>query len=637
MSYDQCVIKSDFKKIRAVYSTLSDHDIFPIWVLIVLHFDGDFSTSNIQNAYKKSVALVRTGVPGDKKLDAWHFDDSSQIPRLYIYQTVYFKDPNKKPDLDKANEIAQAANHLFSDIKSINSEPLPRRGAIQALKKVMDNNGKLILRCFCNSYWNSGYEAKVKQHLRDDLRNISTIELRDLDQIPIIISERIGDLSGIEVDLSFYTDTTDPILDLPSMDAPGLGKAHVILASSKSLQKMAEDHSVKLFDKNVRLFLGHKGVNKSIFTTLKTSEGRNGFWYGHNGLTILADKVEKKADIKLILTNPQIINGCQTVSTFQYFADQEEDEWGKAKDFAIMVKVIELDGDAKERSIASERIAFASNNQAAIKPSDLRANDMQQKIIQDKLEKYGNGWFYQRKRGEWNEKKKMKEWSDKYKDSQGYRTIDREDYQQALRAYTGKPAEAITKKADIWDITDIWGSKSNPNRDLYQFVFSDKRKATDIILVSVLWDWFDQIFKVDKSGASYCKEILPGIKKRTLDIKKARALVVSHSIGLWGNAVKKAYGDYFSYPDLQSENIIETLPRGKHVTKHFSKNKWSFLEEYFTLTMRTWVQFIEEVKKRDTDLFNELKKPQSFDRLKQIFHAQIRTGYKSIVTPRLTQ
>lgn len=66
-----------------------------------------------------------------------------------------------------------------------------------------------------------------------------------------------------------------------------------------------------LYEKNVRKFLGSKRkVNKGIEGTIEKHPERFGLY--NNGITIVAEDVSKISTDELLLTNPFIVNGCQT-------------------------------------------------------------------------------------------------------------------------------------------------------------------------------------------------------------------------------------------------------------------------------------------------------------------------------------
>ena len=69
-----------------------------------------------------------------------------------------------------------------------------------------------------------------------------------------------------------------------------------------------------LYDKNVRVFLGRTGkTNKGISKTLREEPENFGLY--NNGLTIVAREIEVGADGAVMLTDPAVVNGCQTTRT----------------------------------------------------------------------------------------------------------------------------------------------------------------------------------------------------------------------------------------------------------------------------------------------------------------------------------
>lgn len=69
-----------------------------------------------------------------------------------------------------------------------------------------------------------------------------------------------------------------------------------------------------LYEKNVRKFLGNKRkVNKGIEATIEQHPERFGLY--NNGITIVAEEVEKLGEHEVRLKNPFIVNGCQTTKS----------------------------------------------------------------------------------------------------------------------------------------------------------------------------------------------------------------------------------------------------------------------------------------------------------------------------------
>ena len=69
-----------------------------------------------------------------------------------------------------------------------------------------------------------------------------------------------------------------------------------------------------LYDKNVRVFLGRAGkTNKGISKTLREEPENFGLY--NNGLTIVAREIQVGEDGAISLTDPAVVNGCQTTRT----------------------------------------------------------------------------------------------------------------------------------------------------------------------------------------------------------------------------------------------------------------------------------------------------------------------------------
>jgi len=150
--------------------------------------------------------------------------------------------------------------------------------------------------------------------------------------------------------------------------------AKIALLELFNLIKRADKEGSDLFAKNVRNFVGNKGLSEGIIKTIESSPEK--FHIFHNGITFSATDVSKKAKNKLTVTHPQIINGCQTVNTiYQYFKDKSETKiLNRAYVFCRLFKL--------EKS-SVEKVCEASNTQIKITHSDLRSND----DVQIKLEK----------------------------------------------------------------------------------------------------------------------------------------------------------------------------------------------------------------------------------------------------------
>ena len=119
------------------------------------------------------------------------------------------------------------------------------------------------------------------------------------------------------------------------------------------------------------------------------------FWYYNNGVTILSEKVTVKSrDKKIILRNPQVINGCQTISTIG--------ETNKKKDGSayILAKIIEIPDDS-DNQVFIDGIIQANNRQTPVDERILKSNHPLQVALQRQLTEEPWNYYLERKEGQY--------------------------------------------------------------------------------------------------------------------------------------------------------------------------------------------------------------------------------------------
>ena len=178
--------------------------------------------------------------------------------------------------------------------------------------------------------------------------------------------------------------------------------ARYVFTPVVSLYRLYRDSIEKgypLFDMNIREYLGNKGVNKNIYTTLLDPEERKNFFYYNNGVTIICDKMKKIETQSSInnmnavfgIDNPQIVNGCQTVNSI-YEALKNVDPTTLERDYKdtfVMLKILEIDRDNSEEDVLYHNIVKYNNSQNAIDEKTFVANSSEFKRVQIEFEKKG--------------------------------------------------------------------------------------------------------------------------------------------------------------------------------------------------------------------------------------------------------
>ena len=141
----------------------------------------------------------------------------------------------------------------------------------------------------------------------------------------------------------------------------------------------------KLFDANVRDYLGLNPVNLDILTSLSNVGGPN-FWWLNNGITIIGSKAVIVGN-SITVEDVKIVNGLQTSeSIYNYFSEPRE----ALDNRSLLVKIIITNNVDTCKSII-----YATNNQTNVNVTALRATDEIQCDIEDILR--ANGIYYERR------------------------------------------------------------------------------------------------------------------------------------------------------------------------------------------------------------------------------------------------
>jgi hypothetical protein len=147
-----------------------------------------------------------------------------------------------------------------------------------------------------------------------------------------------------------------------------------------------------LFRKNVRQSLGLTNkVNKGMRQTL-TGENPQYFFLYHNGITALCERMQLDPQTRrLSLEGFTVVNGCQSLNTMLASSQKIK----SAADTYVLFRFYEIPQDD-----LADKISVNTNNQSAVKPRDLRANDKRVLALKRDFEgMYGDGYFIT-KRGE---------------------------------------------------------------------------------------------------------------------------------------------------------------------------------------------------------------------------------------------
>lgn len=323
----------------------------------------------------------------DQGFNSFHLDDSSRTSTLHIFQSVY---SDSQAEIRHAILGFEKVMKTLADTLKENAPPIHDKNALwNRLAGMLEKNPRAVKHLRINFavlhlsdqasevLWNtfSGvkdrFDAWARQHLRT---HHVALELIGPDQInPTFKSSHIP---PEEQTLQFEG------VELPTEEGiqyfVGIGRL-------SDLVHLYEQYGDQLFSKNVRAFLYRaleKGPARYMRDTLKKicdkGIGKKDrvpathFAIFHNGVTLYTLSAEVGKG-KVIIRDPSILNGCQTVKNAYLlkhsFIEKNGDEtaW---ENIPIPLRIIVTSDEGLIRDVT-----VSNNRQNAIRPSAFRAND----------------------------------------------------------------------------------------------------------------------------------------------------------------------------------------------------------------------------------------------------------------------
>jgi hypothetical protein len=387
----------------------------------------------------------------DRGADFFFVDDEWE--RVIVAQWKYYASSKKTPKAGDLTQLFNLPSELSDpqDLRDDGRDDLAE--AAEALDEARSRGYELDLRFLYPG-------VKHKDRDREPTRLIRAFnrERRGEDMTAQLI--RLDDL---EVAYEDYQGSADRVqkgrLELDNgnfLEEEGpYGRSFVANIPGSSLASLYKSHGNRLFDQNVRLFLGtRKGsVNAGLRETLGDTIDRGNFWAYNNGITIVARGVEAdEANGHLDLTDFSIVNGCQTTVSIADAGDTA------ARHVSVVARVI-----AAEDPDLIDKIIRYTNSQTPINVWDISARDKLQQRLRKELADLEESWFYALRRGELENVADK----DKFGRRGNRRVLPFPLSAQYLAAFHGMPVEAYKEKALLFTIhkTRVFPPDTEP-RDL---------------------------------------------------------------------------------------------------------------------------------------------------------------------------
>lgn len=212
------------------------------------------------------------------------------------------------------------------------------------------------------------------------------------------------------------------------------GKAYVASIPAQEIVRLYEKYEERLFDRNVRLFLGvRKGsVNAGIAETLNDNTERGNFWAYNNGMTFVCDDFTPGTKV-VHLKNFSIANGCQTAVSLA------QGPKAKLGDVSVLARFI-----AASTATVDDVIRF-TNSQNPIRTWDIASQDKTQRRLKTEFSRLSKPYIYLTRRGS-RPKVDLKQ----YRQDGKLRQIRIDVVGQYAAAFRGHPVLAYKYKALIF-------------------------------------------------------------------------------------------------------------------------------------------------------------------------------------------
>lgn len=272
---------------------------------------------------------------------------------------------------------------------------------------------------------------------------------------------------------------------------PGATNA-VFYTKAIDLVHAYSDFGYQIFEPNVRAHIKKSKVNSAIRESLRHSASRKNFKHLNNGVTMVCKSFSKPTKNRLTfkIIEPGIINGLQTVKSL-YDSYTELDEEGKThfEENCYVLSRLLTENTVKDVS----KVVLSTNTQNPMQARNLCSNNEEQVIFERLFAE--KGWFYERKQGAWDayssdphrwrSLNSFKKSDFQFEAENGgkrkkYRKIDNEELAQSWLAFIGCSEEAMHRKRDIFDNTDLYKLTflQRPIMHGYNYDF-DRRKLQD--------------------------------------------------------------------------------------------------------------------------------------------------------------
>jgi hypothetical protein len=343
--------------------------------------DEDMSIIDSRNIGIHYAAFARDLERSEIHLFITDYHSSSEIEKIY------------KSDLDQLfNKVVESCLALSEESRRKFDAGDPIIELLDDLSVRRSRWSRLVVWMSSNRLFSSREGSSITD-VRDGMRIV--FNCIDLKYYQSLLTDR--KVSAINIATSI------PALKVLENDSY---TSYLFSLSGYELCRYYDQYGKRLLESNVRTYLSLRGsTNKGIYNTIHLDQERPFFFAYNNGLTATASIVEYANSIISSITDLQIVNGGQTMSTI-YKAWRD----GKSLEGVFVQVKLSVIHDFGNKDVFINRISRFANTQNNISNSDFFSNSYyhrRMKELSSHIRIVIDGqitpekWFYERVRGEY--------------------------------------------------------------------------------------------------------------------------------------------------------------------------------------------------------------------------------------------
>ena len=389
--------------------------------------------------------------------------------------------------------------------------------------------------------------------------------------------------------------------------------SYLAVVPGSLLSDLYLEYGARLLEGNVRSFLGVRGVNKNIQTTIKNYPEM--FFAYNNGIAATATELDAEMThegLKITrIKDLQIVNGGQTTASIAnaVISAKKNGEVDLSRVFVPM-KISVLEHSMSERLIP--KISQYSNSQNKVDASDFFSNHpfhMRMQACARRIKapavdgnQYQQYWYYERTRGQYNSDKLkfktkpsgLKAFELKYPESQVIKMVDLARY---MMLYEGAPDSVSKGKQETVKefkkrITAQWPKSDEEFNDFYYkrvVVLAIMYKRTDEIIRQTAWYKEKHSYKANVAVYTisllfhYIRENVRGFELDFARIWNAQKLYpeLERQISILSTEVY----EFITRSDRPVENVTQWCKQAR-CWELAKKERWSFQQEFLNTLVR---------------------------------------------------